>query len=800
MFTPFSDQSRTIVERPQADAALADSPSPLVRLLAEMQAEWRAGGAPHVESIFQRHPELRESPEAALRLIYEEICQRRALGDDVLLGELYNRFPQWYTQLQGLVERERPLATSTSGEIGGFDPSFEVIAELGRGSGGRVYLARQKALGNRLVVLKVTSTEGMEHLSLARLQHTNIAPLYGVLEDPVGLRRALCMPYFGSTTLFNVFESLKNIPREKRRGTDIIAVLERREREIAGVALGEKHAAPIWASEDCVVALCSIAAALAQALADAHGRGLLHLDLKPSNVLLTVDGQAMLLDFHLARAPLNAGDPPPEMFGGSPPFMSPEQNMACNDVSLQRSVSVAVDARADLYSLGMLIYVGLADEPPPEQGDAHAFLRSRNRQVSVGLADIVVRCLAADPANRYQNANHLAEDLRRHIHAEPLAHVPNRSVRERWFKWRRRRPLALPVLILAAVLLAVMAASVVSYQRTVAGQRQSAETMFVQGQVHLQARRYAQAVEAFAHAHDNLPALSDSDPLKRSISRGLAIARRAQHAKDASDIVDALRLAIHSEPIDYRTLIVLEVNSKDQWSKRSLLLDDASVPHDARLDATIRRELTELALNWADVHVRLAPPGREQDYRTAASKILEEARAISPSPRVIDWWLAPRLDDAIESANAWEWYCLGQTYLRRGETKLAFDALEQAVFQEPADFWSNFVLGVAAMKLGRSESAIAAFSVCVGQRPLQDTLYVRRGQAYAALKQWDHALHDFDRALQIRPNVRDIFIARGRAHLETGRFGSAADDFRQALEQGAPVEDIQPLLDRIPKN
>jgi hypothetical protein len=74
-----------------------------------------------------------------------------------------------------------------------------------------------------------------------------------------------------------------------------------------------------------VRAVCWIVACLADALHYAHDRGLVHMDVKPSNILLTADGQPMLLDFHLAREPIPKGTAPAEGVGGTPGYMSPEQ-------------------------------------------------------------------------------------------------------------------------------------------------------------------------------------------------------------------------------------------------------------------------------------------------------------------------------------------------------------------------------------------------------------------------------------------------------------------------------------------
>src|SRR5206468_748583 len=77
-----------------------------------------------------------------------------------------------------------------------------------------------------------------------------------------------------------------------------------------------------------VEAICWIGIGLADALQYAHERGLVHLDLKPANVLLAADGQPMILDFHLAHEPIRADGPPPRWLGGTPGYMSPEQQQA----------------------------------------------------------------------------------------------------------------------------------------------------------------------------------------------------------------------------------------------------------------------------------------------------------------------------------------------------------------------------------------------------------------------------------------------------------------------------------------
>src|SRR5262249_50889713 len=102
------------------------------------------------------------------------------------------------------------------------------------------------------------------------------------------------------------------------------------------------------------LSVCWIGACLAHALHYAHDHGLVHLDLKPSNLLLAADGQPSILDFHLAHAPCRAGDPVPEWFGGTPGYMSPEQEAALAAARDGQPVPAAVDGRSDIYSLGLV--------------------------------------------------------------------------------------------------------------------------------------------------------------------------------------------------------------------------------------------------------------------------------------------------------------------------------------------------------------------------------------------------------------------------------------------------------------
>src|SRR5262249_19237784 len=103
---------------------------------------------------------------------------------------------------------------------------FRLLAELGRGAHGRVFLARQPALADRPVVLKLASGAGREHLSLSRLQHTYIVPLYSVHDFPERGLRGLCQPYFGGASLAQLLHELEDMPTRARTGLDLLRALE----------------------------------------------------------------------------------------------------------------------------------------------------------------------------------------------------------------------------------------------------------------------------------------------------------------------------------------------------------------------------------------------------------------------------------------------------------------------------------------------------------------------------------------------------------------------------------------------
>jgi serine/threonine protein kinase len=612
-------------------------------LVDEMIALWRQGGRPLPEELLARHSELRQHPEAAADLIYEELCLRQEFGAEIPEEEILNRFPQWRPQLEVMFDCRRAMsqrqATRRFPGAGESLGDFLLLAELHGGAHGRVFLAGESSLGNRAVVLKLIPCEAREHLSLARLQHTHIVPLYSVRDYPdVGLR-ALCMPYFGGATLDRLLVAMGPVPVARRAGRDLLDALEwlQAAEPLAGSALGP--ARQILAVSSYADAVCRIGACLADALQYAHERGLVHLDLKPSNVLLAADGQPMLLDFHLARAPVNPDAEAPPWLGGTAGYMSPEQRLAVLAVQHSRKVPTPLDGRSDVYSLGVVLYEALAGSPP-EPGKRPRPLYRCNPGVSVGLADVVARCLTSDPAGRYARAADVAADLRRHLAGFPLAGVRNRSLTERWRKWRIRRPygLALAGMTLAVLTSACAVAAGVA-GHFVAGIEQ-ARAALSDGRAQMERGEREAAVRTLGRGISTIRAIPFQGDLAAELERELVRAERARAEADRTAAADELhRLVTRVRSIydwnlpSAERLSELERSCRTLWEQRGRFTASVGSPESGQLQHSVREDLLDLSIIEAELLMLVASPAQGARARREAAAVLDEAEVLlGPSP------------------------------------------------------------------------------------------------------------------------------------------------------------------------
>ena len=728
-------------------------------LVEAMADDWRRGLRSTAEEILAGHPGLDD--ESAVRLVYEEACLRRESGLEVVTSEVVRRFPRWGAELEVMLRCDRlmrPMAAAHLPEIGERLGDFDLLAELGRGASGRTFLASQSALADRPVVLKVMPGHLDEHLSLASLQHTHIVPLYSAQPFPDRGLRGLCMPYLGGSSLARLLDELAPIEPARRAGRDLLEALDRSGRgRSAGPASPSASRSPTptpgpfrrsLGRATYVQAICWVGSCLADALQYAHERGLVHMDVKPSNVLIAGDGQPMLLDFHLARGPVLPGDDRPgsaggtghlERLGGTPGWMSPEQSAAMGAIRQGRPVEAGVDGRADVYSLGLLIYQALGGPVPRPEGAAGPRLDRVNPRVSVGLADVVEKCLRRDPRDRYEGPGALADDLRRHLDDRPLQGVPNRSIAERWRKWRRRRPQALArgsagLSTLAAAVL-VLAVAGESYRHRLAEVDEAigdARRLRAAGQFAESLRSLERGVELARP----LLAVAGRDEV---LDEQLRLSIRGVKSRGLHDLANLLRFRYGSGPPAPEDSDLLERRCRRVWGERGDLDD----PVAGRLDEATERQIGE----------DLAELARAVGEPTA-----------SPSPG---------------SARAHRE--LGRSLLRDGRFDAASREFRAALDLDPRDFWANFHQGVCDYRLARFDDALAAFRTCVALSPSTAECYFNRALALEALGKPDLASLDYAKALGRDPALAAASLNRGILAYKAGRPRDALDDFRRAL-------------------
>jgi serine/threonine protein kinase len=404
----------------------------------------------------------------------------------------------------GLVERTQVIPpTGPSVEFPEQLGEFRLLHRLGSGGMGVVYLAEQASL-RRVVALKLVRSENLFHPgaherfrreveAIAKLAHPGIVPVYGAGED-AGIPW-LAMEHVEGASLDQVVAHLAGRDPTRLSGADlrraVTAIVARRAADVPAVAARTATPMPATASEPFEgtwsAACMRIARDVALALQHAHERGVLHRDVKPSNIMLTLDGRALLLDFGLALA-----DGSVRLTGsgtqlGSPAYMSPEQIVGDN---------TRLDARTDVYSLGVTLYE-LLTLRMPFAGDSAAStrdlvlagrpapLRVLNRTISRD-ADVVCRkAMDVETGRRYATAAAFASDLDHVLTQHPIqARPPSAFTVAR--RWAQRHP-ALTIAAIAGFLLFVVTPTAFLLQQHVAN-RQITDALLVAKQQRNRAR------------------------------------------------------------------------------------------------------------------------------------------------------------------------------------------------------------------------------------------------------------------------------------------------------------------------
>ncbi len=648
-----------------------------------------------------------------------------------------------------------------AGATGSVIGPYTLVRVLGEGAYATVWLARQHQPVERDVAIKMLRGAAASGLSRERFRIERRAL---TLLDHPSIARVLDGGITPDGAPYLVMEHVPGVPITAYAASNTLDLQDRVE----------------------------LAAQLAAAVSFAHQHAVIHRDLKPSNVLAFYDGTrhvVRVIDFGIAKAIALSNDAPTLTregdLMGTPGYMSPEQ-AGC--------VDLPPDTRSDIHALGVLLYELLTDRlPEPEMRvrPAHAscelYWKAESARASSCLVDaiaprtprvrdeldwIILRCLAVDPARRYQSASALRDDLQRFLRGEPVQARPPTM----WYRARktvRRHKVASAIgataLLASVVLLAVLSAGLV----IVESERREAEA----------ARQHAEDVGAFV-----LTMLDPRNLANRGAQTTLVDVFDGSYERIEEEYADQPALAIELHRIAAGTLQPIgQVDEALRHYLRQAELAQALFGEDSRQVLTAlsgaSTVLGELG-RWEEA--------REIDERTLAlaERILEPddpARLIARERVAEHWAREGRVDEALaEQAVVTERFrVIGPATIDRYKSEIALGSMyfahrEQTAASNPMqraretlsvgvdglrrlnpnhDYLLQGLnaLGAVQWGLGEHEQAVATFRKII---PLVDAqfgteatpAFTVRSNLAAALE----ATGGYDEALEVREELESL--------------------------------------------
>ena len=587
-------------------------------------------------------------------------------------------------------------------EIAPHFPQLEVLACLGRGGMGVVYKARQKSL-DRLVALKILAPErekdpqfaerfAREAQALAKLSHPHIVTVYDFGQAD-GLFYLL-MEYVDGVNLRQLLRTRRLEPKEA----------------------------------------LAIVPPICDALQYAHDHAVVHRDIKPENLLLDKAGQVKIADFGIAKMLGGDSTPDEEQGVGTPHYMAPEQH----------ATPQAADHRADIYSLGVVLYEMLTGELPAGQFE----LPSRKVRIDVRLDEIVLRALNREPELRFQKAGQMktaVETLTRDGQeigpdTPPSVSRANRSKSPN-FRGTRAMNVKIPIAIALVVLfLAASMGILYKFRGRFSGNSPNAQnSKFAEeakrGSDAFERGDYDQAIVAWDEA-----IRIDPNHSKVHRWRGDASLNKHEFDKALSEYDEAIRL----DPKNGMAYCGrgAALTEKGEFDKAIASFDEA-----IRLDP----EIANLPFY--------------KRYRTAA----ESLRPNPQNPK-----FAEAGPDAVRMRS------------ERADYDQAIVAFDELIRLDPNHSEAHRWRGDASLNKHEFDKALSEYDEAIRLDPKNGMAYCGRGAASTGKGEFDKAIASFDEAIRLDPKIANMpFYKRYRTVAESLRPIPQNPKFAEEAQRGS---------------
>jgi tetratricopeptide (TPR) repeat protein len=684
---------------------------------------------------------------------------------------------------------------------------YKLVERIGEGGMGEVWLAQQQEPVKRQVALKLVKP-GMdsrsvlarfeaERQALALMDHPNIAKVFDAGATPDG------RPYF-------VMELVKGV-----RITQFC---------------DERRLTPRQRLE-LFVPVC-------QALQHAHQKGVIHRDVKPSNVLVALyDDRPVpkVIDFGVAKA---AGQQLTEKtlhtglgaVVGTAEYMSPEQ-AGFNQLD--------VDTRSDVYALGVLLYELLTGSPPftkkelakagmlemlrvireQEPSRPSAKLSTAEglptlaanrgtepakltRLVRGELDWIVMKALEKDRGRRYETANGFAMDVQRYLADEPVqACPPSAGYRFRKFARRNKTGLAVAALILFFIALLGGGGGWVIRDRAARDEEAAQERQDRERRLTGQVEQILDDVDRLAREQKWPEALAAVGRAEAALAGGEADAATAERVSDVRrDLEFVARLdrirqervvSVERRKVSYRRALQGYAQAFRKYRVDVEQLPAATAVSALRSRPGLAVPLAAALDDWVEARRRLGEGERSWGPLVAV------ARGVDPDPvrdRLRATWGRPvtpalqaellRLAESIEvkTQSPATLHALASTLFRAALPDSAVQILRKGQHARPGDFWLNLDLALALLRRKDSAGAVRYFSVAISIRPDSTVARNDLGVALYDQKKLDEAIAEYCKAIELDPKDVVPWHNRGQAYLDLQQYDKALADCSRAIE------------------